>query len=162
MQAIAPHTRICTYDRPGTGESERVPQRFISEVIEPRLEEIFTMVRNDLRRAGVYHSINGGVVVSGGGSQLAETPRLASRILDGLPVRVGAPRNLAGLADSVSTPMHATAVGLALQAREDGADATEAARLDALSLSGIMRRLREWWEDFLPHVSRPGPRIPRP
>jgi cell division protein FtsA len=135
----------------GTGEAERVPQRMISEIIQPRIEEIFTLVRNDLRRAGVYHAINGGVVISGGGAQLAEAWRLASNVLDGLPVRVGAPRNLVGLAESVSTPMHATGVGLAVQAAMDGADATVGSVNDAFSLRALMSRAKAWWQSLMPH-----------
>ncbi len=138
----------------GTGETQRVPQRYISEIIEPRVEEIFLMVKADLRRAGVYHAINGGVVISGGGSQLAETARLASQVLDGLPVRVGSPRNLVGLAESVSSPIHATGVGLAIQACLEGADTTLGAREGlGLGMGDWFSRARSWWSHVRPRVS---------
>lgn len=144
----------------GTGDAERVPQKFVSEVIEPRVTEILTMVKNDLRRAGVYHSINGGVVISGGGAQLPETWRLASTVLDGLPVRVGTPRNLAGLAESVATPAHATGVGLAIQACMEGADATAGGIEEPSPMRELMARARAWWEGLLSRVTAPEQRLP--
>lgn len=130
----------------GTGEPQRVPQKLISEIIQPRVEEIFTMVKSDLRRAGVYHTINGGMVISGGGSQLADAARLASEVLDGLPVRVGSPRNLVGLSDNVATPMHATGVGLAIQAAVDGQNAVGGVEQDGLTVGGLGAGLRKWWQ----------------
>jgi cell division protein FtsA len=138
----------------GTGKAERVPQRLISEIIQPRVEEIFTLVRNDLRRAGVYHTINGGVVISGGGSQLADAWRVASDVLDGLPVRVGAPRNLVGLAESVATPIHATGVGLAIQAANDGASCTEGADLDGFPMGNTIAAVRNWFQSLVSRPSR--------
>jgi len=136
----------------GTGSVERIPQRLVSEILEPRFEEIFTLVKNDLKRAGHYHSINGGVVISGGGSQLAETWRVASNVLDGLPVRVGAPRGIVGLADSVATPVHATGVGLAIQACIDGADATVPAHGESFGMRQAVGMAREWWTSLLQRV----------
>lgn len=145
----------------GTGDAERIPQKFISQIIEPRVEEIITMVKSDLRRAGVYHAINGGVVLSGGGAQLSEAWRLASSVLDGLPVRVGAPQNLVGLAESVATPVHATGVGLAIQACLEGASATEGQDLEPFSPRQLMSRVKAWWEDFWPKAYQTGQRVLR-
>ena len=127
---------------------ERIPQKLVSEILEPRFEEIFTLVKNDLKRAGHYHNINGGVVISGGGSQLAETWRLASTVMEDLPVRVGAPRGIVGLADSVATPMHATGVGLAIQACIDGADATAPAHAEPFAVRQVVSRARDPWTDL--------------
>jgi len=136
----------------GSGDPQRVPQRMISEIIQPRVEEILSMVKNDLRRASVYHTINGGVVISGGGSQLAETGRLASQVLDGLPVRVGAPRNLVGLADSVATPPHATGVGLAIQAAMDNPEAGDRPNGEPFWGHRLAGSVRGWWEELLSKI----------
>ncbi len=139
----------------GTGSVERIPQKLVSEILEPRFEEIFTLVKNDLKRAGHYHNINGGVVISGGGAQLAETWRLASTVMEDLPVRVGAPRGIVGLADSVATPMHATGVGLAIQACIDGADATAPAHAEPFAVRRVVSRARDLWTDLLQRVYPP-------
>jgi cell division protein FtsA len=99
---------------------ERIKQRLIAEVIQARLEEIFEMVMTDVKRAGVGDRSSGGVVVSGGGSQLADTARLASTVMGGISARVGRPRGLTGLVKNVNSPIHATGVGLAVQAALDG------------------------------------------
>lgn len=99
---------------------EKVPQQLICEVLQARLEEIFDLVWTDVKRSGAGDLCSGGVVISGGGSQLPETARLASAVMGGLSVRVGRPRGLSGLVRNVSSPIHATGVGLAVQASLDG------------------------------------------
>jgi cell division protein FtsA len=154
LAEMAPSEDYLQITLAGTGDAERIPQKIISEIIEPRLEEIFALVKNDLRRAGVYRSINGGGVISGGGAQLSEAWRLASKVLDGLPVRVGAPRGIVGLSESAATPIHATGVGLAIQAVQEGADATGISGGERFSVHDLMARARAWWDDFTPRVSR--------
>jgi cell division protein FtsA len=105
----------------GTEEETRLPRRLLGEIIQPRMEEIFNLVKENLILAGFYETIGGGVVLAGGGAQLVGAARLASQILDNMPVRVGAPRNLTGLGDSVDSPSYATAVGLAMLAARDQA-----------------------------------------
>lgn len=140
--AIA-ETEAVQIRRAGTDEIERIPRRLAAEITEPRLEEIFAMVQRDVRRSGVYARVAGGVVISGGGSQLAGTTHLASRVLDGLPVRVGVPRGLRGLGDAVSTPVHATAVGLALCAAEARAFVTQPVAAEP-GTAGAWARLSAW------------------
>ena len=105
----------------GTEEETRLPRRLLGEIIQPRMEEIFNLVKENLILAGFYETIGGGVVLAGGGAQLVGAARLASQILDNMPVRVGVPRHLTGLGDSVDSPSYATAVGLALLAARDQA-----------------------------------------
>lgn len=137
----------------GAEDTKRVPQKLISQIIQPRVEEIFTMVRSDLRRAGVYRGISGGLVISGGGSQLPDMWRLASEVLDGLPVRVGTPRNLVGLAESVSTPIHATGVGLAILAAREGAEAAAEPEPEASPIGAAARFATGVWDGLTQKVA---------
>ncbi len=126
----------------GTEQETRVPRRLLAEIIQPRMAEILDLVKENLKAAEVYHNVSGGVVLSGGGSQLPGCDRLASMVLDNLPVRVGTPRNLTGLGESVRSPIFATAVGLALLAAEDQAWAVPERP------SGInpwWEQVRSWW-----------------
>lgn len=103
------------------GESqEKIPQRLIAEVVQARLEEILEMVYADVKHAGAGDLCAGGVVLSGGGSQLPDTAKLASAVMGDMSVRVGKPRGLTGLVKNVASPIYATGVGLAIQAAVDG------------------------------------------
>ncbi len=97
----------------GTGELEHMPRRLLAEIIDARIEELFVFVREDLQHSDAY-SLVGGVVLSGGGSQLPGLLESASRLLDGTRVRLGTPRHITGLASQVANPICATAVGLAM------------------------------------------------
>ena len=90
-----------------------VPRSLISEIIEPRVEEIFAMVEAEIRQSGHRELLASGVVITGGATLLPGTPELAEEIL-GLPVRCGVPQGVGGLIDVVRAPMYATGVGLIL------------------------------------------------
>ena len=87
--------------------------RMLSDIVEPRAQELLMLVREELCRAGLESQIPAGIILTGGGSRLRGLPELAERIFN-LPVRVAAPRGLAGMSDEVSQPEYATAVGLIL------------------------------------------------
>jgi cell division protein FtsA len=87
--------------------------RMLSDIVEPRAQELLMLVRDELRRAGLESQIPAGIILTGGGSHLRGLPELAERIFN-LPVRVATPRGLAGMSDEVSQPEYATAVGLVL------------------------------------------------
>lgn len=127
---------------------EQVPLRLVAEIIEPRLEEIFTLVRNNVVRAGVFDRASAGVVLSGGGSQLPDTAPLASAVLDNLPVRIGSPRGVVGRIDAVASPIFATGVGLAVLAARDA----ESAPATTPAGAGIVGRVRRWIERILPRA----------
>ncbi|MGD9495894.1 MAG: cell division protein FtsA [Armatimonadota bacterium] len=129
-------------------ETELVPLRLVAEIIEPRLEEIFSLVRGNVQRAGCYEQASAGVVLSGGGSQLPDTAAVASAVLDAMPVRMGLPRGVAGRAGGVASPVFATGVGLAMLAAREGASAVDA----AAGGRGILGRMRRWVERLLPRA----------
>jgi cell division protein FtsA len=87
--------------------------RMLCEIVEPRAQELLVLVRDELRRAGLESQVPAGIVLTGGGAYLRGLPELTERIFN-LPVRVAAPRGLAGMSDEVSRPEYATAVGLVL------------------------------------------------
>ena len=132
---------------------ERVKQRLVAEVVQARLEEIFELVWTDVRRAGVGDRCSGGVVISGGGSQLPDTPRLASAVMGDISARVGKPRGLSGLVKNVSSPIHATGVGLAVQAALDGVHLREH------EAAPLIDRVKTWFQTLMskviPHQAAP-------
>jgi len=87
--------------------------RMLSEIIEPRAQELLMLIRDELRRAGLSSQVPAGIVVTGGGAHLRGLPELAERIFN-LPARVASPRGLAEMSEEVSRPEYSTAVGLVL------------------------------------------------
>ena len=91
-------------------------RRILTDVLQPRAEEIFHLVWDEIRHAGYEKSLNSGIVLTGGGAILEGLPEIAEQIFD-LPIRRGVPTGVAGgLADHVNSPAFATAVGLAQRA----------------------------------------------
>jgi cell division protein FtsA len=91
-------------------------RRILTEVLQPRAEEIFHLVWDEIRHAGYEKSLNSGIVLTGGGAILDGLPEIAEQIFD-LPIRRGSPGGVTGgLADHVNSPAFATAVGLAQRA----------------------------------------------
>jgi len=104
-----------TIEVPGLGgrAPHHLSRRALAEVIEPRAEEMLTLARAEIERAGCYQALASGIVLTGGGAVLEHMPALAERVFR-LPVRLGAPLHLHGLVDAVASPMYSTAVGLVL------------------------------------------------
>lgn len=96
----------------GEQTTQGVSKKFLASIIEPRLEEIFQQVKVALEKTGHLDKIGSSVVLTGGASQCEGTAALARKVLN-LPVRLGKPRRLAGLADKVSGPEFSTITGLA-------------------------------------------------
>jgi len=98
----------------GRGKKARVLSRqLLADIIQPRAEEIFRLVDNDIKRMGYEKSLNSGVVFTGGTALLDGLEEVAENVFD-LPVRRGDPAGVGGLVDRVNTPDYATAVGLIL------------------------------------------------
>jgi cell division protein FtsA len=120
-------------------------RRILSEILQPRAEEIFHLVWDEIRRAGYEKSLNSGIVLTGGGSILEGMPEIAEQIFD-LPVRRGCPVGIGGLADHVNSPVFATPVGLVLYAHRNRA--SEPARAGSGAFGRMAVRLRGIFKEF--------------
>jgi cell division protein FtsA len=102
-----------TIEVPSVGgrKARSLSRRILCEILEPRTEEIFNLVHEDIERAGLRGSVNAGLVLCGGGAILEGVPEVAEQVFD-LPVRRGVPTGIAGLVDVVGTPAYSTVVGL--------------------------------------------------
>ncbi|WP_372612237.1 cell division protein FtsA [Halomonas sp.] len=94
-------------DRPARDLS----RQSLAEVVEPRYEELFTLIRDELRRSGYEDMVAAGVVLTGGTSRMEGVVELAEEIFH-MPVRIACPQNVCGLADVVRNPIYSTGVGL--------------------------------------------------
>jgi cell division protein FtsA len=110
---------LLTEDRPieigsvGDRPPRTVFTRMLNDIVEPRAQELLSLVRDELQRAGLDALIPAGLVLTGGGARLIGLPELADRMFS-LPVRVGAPRSLPGLPEEFAQPEYSASVGLLL------------------------------------------------
>jgi len=95
----------------GGREPRVMGRQILSEILEPRVEEVFQLVHHEVERNGFSELLTSGVVITGGSTLLPGMPELAEEIM-GVPVRRGVPRGIGGLVDVVKSPVYATGVGL--------------------------------------------------
>jgi len=128
----------------GENARQTVSRQFLAQIVEARMEEIFGLIMQEVKRSGYDGLLPAGVVLCGGTAELAGITELGREVLS-LPVRVGAPHDLQGLVDVLSSPAYATSVGLLLW----GLRQTATARPRARSIPWH-RRLAQWFRAFLP------------
>ncbi len=95
----------------GDRAARDLSRQSLAEVVEPRYEELFTLVRDELRRSGYEDLVAAGVVLTGGTARMEGVVELAEEIFH-MPVRIACPQNVRGLADVVRNPIYSTGVGL--------------------------------------------------
>jgi len=130
------------------GRKPRVmARRILSEILQPRAEEIFHLVWDEIRRAGYEKALNSGIVLTGGGAILDGIPEIAEQIFD-LPIRRGCPAGVGGLADHVNSPTFATGVGLVLYGYRNSVGDSGRAPVGAGALVRVAGRLRGLFKEF--------------
>ena len=130
------------------GRKPRVmARRILSEILQPRAEEIFHLVWDEIRRAGYEKSLNSGIVLTGGGAILDGMPEIAEQIFD-LPIRRGCPSGVGGLADHVNSPTFATGVGLVLYGYRNSMGDSSRVPVGAGAFVRVAGRLRGLFREF--------------
>jgi cell division protein FtsA len=130
------------------GRKPRVmARRILAEILQPRAEEIFHLVWDEIRRAGYEKSLNSGIVLTGGGAILDGMPEIAEQIFD-LPIRRGSPTGGGGLADHISSPTFATGVGLVMYAHRHLDGNAGRSPVGAGALVRVAGRLRGLFREF--------------
>lgn len=122
-----------------------VGRHILAQIIEPRVEEMFTLVSREIARSGFGEHITAGIVLTGGSSITEGMVELAEDIFN-KPVRRGPPRGIGGLSDVVASPVYATAVGLVLFAsRFDKEMSHRFPAEEGGSVRKAMQRMRDWF-----------------
>ena len=132
---------------PGVGDraARELSRQALAEVVEPRYDELFTLVKAELQRSGFEDLLAAGIVLTGGTSKMEGVVELAEEVFH-MPVRIGAPQDVRGLSDIVRNPIYSTGVGLLLygmrhhQERGDVIPVRE-------SEPGWLERLRNWFRN---------------
>jgi cell division protein FtsA len=127
----------------GGERKKQYPQSFLAEIIEPRMEEIFYEVKDQIEKHVSVEVIPAGVVLTGGSSLMNGCPELAEEIL-GLPVRRGLPVDVAGLREQVRNPKFSTALGLIRYGAQNFRTGTR----DSGAFGGILDRIQSVLKKF--------------
>jgi cell division protein FtsA len=133
------------FDVPGLGDREprSLSRQALAAVIEPRIEELFSLVLQEIRESGFEELLSSGVVLTGGTSLMPGMVELAEDIFL-KPVRVGVPTYTGSLSDIVRSPRFSTVVGLLEEARSQGVRGRKVAAQSG-SFVDTMRRMKEWF-----------------
>lgn len=137
---------------PGVGgaRDKEVDKSFIAKVIRARMQEMFQMLAKDLKRQKVLNHLGAGIILTGGGSLCKGADKLAEEVF-GVPVKVGYPKQLKGLYDSISTPQHATGVGLILYGLENMKqnNYTSSSKKSGDGVMDSVRKIANWMKNYI-------------
>jgi cell division protein FtsA len=135
-----------TIEVPSVGDrpARRLARQTLAEVVEPRFEELFTLVQAELRRSGFEDLCAAGVVITGGSSKMEGVVELAEEIFH-MPVRRGVPQFISGLVDVVRNPIYSTGVGLLLFGYRNRAMRDAETRMGG-GWQSVMQRMRSWFQ----------------
>lgn len=131
---------------PGVGDRgvRMLSRQTLAEVIEPRVEELYSLVQAELRRSGFDDLLSSGVVITGGSSAMQGMVELGEEIFH-MPVRLGLPHYVGGLSEVVKTPRFSTGAGLLLYGLEQR-QRHEIARMGSGSFSDVLGRMKVWFQ----------------
>jgi cell division protein FtsA len=141
---------VLTVPSVGGRRPREISRKILCEIIEPRVEEILSLARQEIAKSGLERRIPSGVVLTGGASCLEGIGELAEEIFEA-PVRLGMPCNIGGLQDVVRSPMYATGVGLVQFGFSQRPEPASRFRIRDDSIFGrVKQRMRDWfYTDFV-------------
>jgi len=130
------------------GRPPRVLSRqILSEIIEPRVEELFSLVKREIIKTGYEEMIASGLVITGGTAAMEGMVEISEEVM-GIPSRLGIPGDIGGLVDVVSSPVYATAVGLVRYGFENLTRPSLSAQSEEGLFNKILTRMRRWFGEF--------------
>jgi cell division protein FtsA len=134
------------------GKPRKLSRQILGEIIEPRVEEIFSLINREIYRSGMEHFVTSGMVITGGGALLDGITEVAESV-SSLPTRLGKPQGIGGLVDVVNNPMYATGVGLVLYgARHYGIRNRGPQKFrirDTNIFNRIINRMKRWFKEVI-------------
>ncbi len=131
---------------PGVGDrpAKTLSRQTLAEFIEPRMEELYSLVQAELRRSGFEELLSSGIVITGGSAAMPGMVELGEEVFH-LPVRLGYPRYEGGLSEVMRNPRYATCMGLLMQGL-DARDRDQAAKMTSTSFKDLLERMKSWFK----------------
>ncbi|TET51673.1 MAG: cell division protein FtsA [Desulfobacteraceae bacterium] len=128
----------------GGREPRTIDRQLLGEILEPRVEEIFSLIHHEMVRSGYDDLVTSGVVVTGGSALLPGVPEIVEQVFN-MPARIGYPSNIGGLKEIVNSPMYATAVGLVLYGAREKQRSKKFRIRDTNIFNRIVSRMKGWF-----------------
>ncbi|MDP3286407.1 MAG: cell division protein FtsA [Desulfobacterales bacterium] len=134
---------------PGMGgrTPRKLSRQILGEILEPRMEEIFTLIKREIYRAEMENLIPSGIVLTGGSALLNDVTEIAESVFN-LPTRLGKPMGIGGLVDVVNNPMYATGVGLVIYGAKNQTRKKFRIR-DGNIFNRVMSRMKKWFSEVI-------------
>jgi len=136
---------------PGVGErpARDLSRQALAEVVEPRYEELFTLIQAELRRSGFEDLVAAGIVLTGGTSKMEGAVELAEEIFH-MPVRLAKPHGVKGMEDYLNSPIFATGMGLLQYAQQDhvaeGNGEFEPVKAESSQKVSVLEKMKAWFQ----------------
>ncbi|MFH7321521.1 cell division protein FtsA [Desulfurivibrio sp. D14AmB] len=147
LAAMIDKDQIIEVPSVGGRKSRKLSRRVMGEILEPRVEEMLTLINQELTDSRYKELVNAGIVLTGGTAMLEHMEELAEQIFD-LPVRVGYPENVSGPVEVTASPKWATGVGLVIYGmRHDPATGFRARSGKMLTRLGS--RMKDWFKSVI-------------
>jgi cell division protein FtsA len=129
----------------GDRQPRDLSRQALAEVVEPRYDELFTLVQAELRRSGYEDLIAAGIVLTGGTSKMEGVIELAEEIFH-MPVRLGSPQNIRGLSDIVNNPIYSTGVGLLIYAMKQHQERSYSGSNSKESSGSLLSKIKKMFQ----------------
>ncbi len=147
MTNLVPPDEMIEIPSVGGHEPRTMPRQVMTQILEPRVDELFELVKSHLDQSGFRRQLSAGVVLTGGSSLLKGMVELAEEVFDA-PVRLGKPGGVGGLVDVISTPIYSTGVGLVHYGRRYRLGQQQKAQRKAKPKGpSVWQRMRSWFGD---------------
>ncbi|WP_067514664.1 cell division protein FtsA [Endozoicomonas ascidiicola] len=131
----------------GDRAPRELSRQALAEVVEPRYDELFTLINAEIRRSGFEDLIPAGIVLTGGTSKIEGAIELAEEIFH-MPVRLGVPLAVKGLSDVVNNPIYSTGVGLLHYGQKMQKDGLKKAVPGKNQEAGLVEKMKRWFQNF--------------
>ena len=129
----------------GGRPSRSMSRQTLAEVIEPRYQELFELVRDEIRKSGLEDQIAAGIVLTGGTSKMEGVIEFAEELFQ-MPVRLGSPIGVCGLTEYVEDPGFATATGLLMYGKEMKQQQLDVEKVSAEKVGNLIKRVSSWFK----------------
>ncbi len=149
LRSMIPKNATIEVPGPGDREPRTVSLDILGTIIEPRMEELFTLAKHEIEKNEYGGLLGGGIVLTGGASLLRGSAELAEQVFD-MPVKIGYPRGFTGLLDIIDNPAYATALGLILHGGQGLGSSDQYGGGGKTGMFGRMAdNVKKWFKDFI-------------